>query len=336
MHKRGSGQLVDIAQVLPTVLASFMASLVEFVEALTVVLAVGSVRGWKSALNGTMAALLTLIFLVLVLGRSLRLVPIFLLQVGIGLLLLLFGLRWLRKAILRTAGIIPLHDEDQAFEKKKSTLRASAPAGVRWDPVAFSTAYKIVMLEGIEVVFIVIALGSRGSLILPAAIGAAAALGSVVLLGLAIHRPLSRVPENTLKFAVAILLSAFGTFWVGEGIGIGWPAQDWSLLALGVFYLVAGRLLVVLVRIPSHTATVTARSVPPSARPRVVTRIYKELVAIFVDDAWLAAGTVAWVGLCAVVANALSIAAAIGAVIFPAGLALILYISSARGARDKR
>ncbi len=328
--------MVDIAQVLPTVLASFMASLVEFVEALTVVLAVGSVRGWKSALNGTMAALLTLIFLVLVLGRSLRLVPIFLLQVGIGLLLLLFGLRWLRKAILRTAGIIPLHDEDQAFEKKKSTLRASAPAGVRWDPVAFSTAYKIVMLEGIEVVFIVIALGSRGSLIVPAAIGAAAALGSVVLLGLAIHRPLSNVPENTLKFAVAILLSAFGTFWVGEGIGIGWPGQDWSLLALGVFYLVAGRLLVVLVRIRSRTATVTARPIPPSARPRVVTRIYKELVAIFVDDAWLAAGTVAWVGLCAVVANALSIAAAIGAVIFPAGLTLILSISSARGARDQR
>jgi hypothetical protein len=108
------------------------------------------------------------------------------------------------------------------------------------------------------------------------------------------------------------------------------------LLALGVFYLVAGRLLVVLVRIRSRTATVTARPIPPSARPRVVTRIYKELVAIFVDDAWLAAGTVAWVGLCAVVANALSIAAAIGAVIFPAGLALILSISSARGARDQR
>jgi uncharacterized membrane protein len=260
--------MFDVAQVMPTMLASFMASLVEFVEALTVVLAVGSVRGWRSALSGTMTALLTLIVLILSLGRSLRLVPIFLLQVGIGLLLLLFGLRWLRKAILRSAGAIPLHDEDQAFEKETAKLRSSAPAGVRWDPAAFATAYKIVMLEGIEVVFIVVALGSRGSLIMPAAIGAAAALASVVLLGIAIHRPLSRVPENTLKFAVAILLSAFGTFWVGEGIGVAWPAQDWSLLALVFTYLITGRLLVVLFRKLSPTAkvAVTQHSIPPRSR----------------------------------------------------------------------
>jgi uncharacterized membrane protein len=328
--------MFNVAQVMPTVLASFMASLVEFVEALTVVLAVGSVRGWKSALSGTVTALLTLVMLIFFFGRSLRLVPIFMLQVGIGLLLLLFGLRWLRKAILRSAGAIPLHDEDRAFEKETEKLRASAPASVSWDPVAFASTYKIVMLEGIEVVFIVVALGSRGSLIVPAAIGAAAALGSVVLLGLAIHRPLSRVPENTLKFAVAILLSAFGTFWVGEGIGVAWPAQDWSLLALCFTYLVTGRLLVVLFRRLSPAGTVTTHSILPRSRRNLVTRIYRELVAMFVDDAWLASGTVAWVALCAIVAPALPIAAAIGAVIFTAGITVILYISSARGARDTR
>jgi uncharacterized membrane protein len=327
--------MFNVAQVMPTMLASFMASLVEFVEALTVVLAVGSVRGWRSALSGTMTALLTLIVLILFLGRSLRLVPIFLLQVGIGLLLLLFGLRWLRKAILRSAGAIPLHDEDQAFEKETAKLRSSAPVGVRWDPAAFATAYKIVMLEGIEVVFIVVALGSRGSLIMPAAIGAAAALASVVLLGIAIHRPLSRVPENTLKFAVAILLSAFGTFWVGEGIGVAWPAQDWSLLALVFTYLITGRLLVVLFRQLSPTAAVTTRSKPPTSRRNVVTRIFTELMAIFVDDAWLAGGTVAWVALCALVEPALSIAAMIKAVSFTAGFTIILCITSARGTRDR-
>src|ERR1700733_4915345 len=141
--------MINVVQVMPTVLASFMASLVEFVEALTVVLAVGSVRGWKATLGGTAAALLTLVVLVLLLGRSLALVPIFLLQAGIGVLLLLFGLRWLRKAILRAAGALPLHDEDEAFEKEAASLRLRGPAGQRWDRVAFATAYKIVMLEGI-------------------------------------------------------------------------------------------------------------------------------------------------------------------------------------------
>jgi uncharacterized membrane protein len=313
-----------------------MASLVEFVEALTVVLAVGSVRGWKSALSGTMTALLTLLLLILLLGRTLALVPLLLLQMGIGVLLLLFGLRWLRKAILRSAGVIPLHDEDQAFAKETATLRSSAPAGTQWDHVAFAAAYKIVMLEGIEVVFIVIALGSSASLIVPAAIGAAAALMSVVLLGLAMHRPLSRVPENTLKFAVGILLSAFGTFWVGEGIGVGWPAQDWSLLALVVIYLLTGRWLVFLFRKLSPAAMVMTHSMPQRWTHNVLTSISRELLAIFVDDGWLAAGTVIWVALCALVVPALSIAAVVRAVGFTAGLAVILCISSTRGARDIR
>src|SRR5665213_4513178 len=196
--------MINLVQAMPTILASFMASLVEFVEALTVVLAVGSVRGWKAALGGTVSALLTLVVLLLLLGSSLALLPIFPLRVGIGLLLLLFGLRWLRKAILRSSGAIPLHDEDQAFAKETATLRLSKLADGQWDRVAIATAYKIVMLEGIEVVFIVIALGSSAALILPAVAGAAAALGCVALLGLALHRPLSKIPENTLKFAVGV------------------------------------------------------------------------------------------------------------------------------------
>ena len=322
--------MINVVQVMPTVLASFMASLVEFVEALTVVLAVGSVRGWKATLGGTAAALLTLVVLVLLLGRSLALVPIFLLQAGIGVLLLLFGLRWLRKAILRAAGALPLHDEDEAFEKEAASLRLRGPAGQRWDRVAFATAYKIVMLEGIEVVFIVIALGASAALILPAVVGAAAALGCVVLLGLALHRPLSRIPENTLKFAVGILLTAFGTFWVGEGIGVAWPARDGSVLALIVIYLLIGITLVFLFRRRADMAFVASRSIAPQAKRNLITRLSSELISLFIDDGWLATGTVAWVALFALAVRVLPHAGALGAFGFTAGLGAILSISGAR------
>jgi uncharacterized membrane protein len=264
--------MINDVHVIPTVLASFLASLVECVEALTVVLAVGSIRGWKSALGGTVSALATLAVLVLLLGSSLTLVPVFLLQTGIGLLLLLFGLRWLRKAVLRAAGAIPLHDEDEAFAKEAASLRSRAPARGRWDRVAIVTAYKIVMLEGIEVVFIVIALGSSATLIVPAAAGAAAALGCVTLLGLALHRPLSKIPENTLKLAVGILLSAFGTFWLGEGIGIVWPARDGSLLALVGIYLLIGGGLILLLRRQAYPVRIVSQSSPPQPRRPVVAR----------------------------------------------------------------
>jgi len=196
--------MVSIVHVLPTALASFMASLVECVEALTAVLAVGSVRGWKSALGRyrerTSHAHRACVASRALIGTGSD-IPA---ASGVGLLLLLFGLRWLRKAILRSSGAIPLHDEDQAFAKETATLRLSKLADGQWDRVAIATAYKIVMLEGIEVVFIVIALGSSAALILPAVAGAAAALGCVALLGLALHRPLSKIPENTLKFAVGV------------------------------------------------------------------------------------------------------------------------------------
>lgn len=231
-------------------LAAFLASLVEGVEALTVVLAVGSVRGWRSALAGTAAALALLLAIILTAGRALTRVPLSLLQFVIGVLLVLFGLRWLRKAILRAAGLIPLHDETAAFAKNAAEMRTlPGRERSRWDKLAFLTAFNITMLEGTEVVFIVIAIGAGGTgMLLPAGVGAIAALLVVTALGLVLHRPLARVPENTLKFLVGVLLSAFGTFWVGEGLHLGWPGADWSIPGLAAAYLVLALITVRLCR----------------------------------------------------------------------------------------
>jgi Ca2+/H+ antiporter, TMEM165/GDT1 family len=223
-----------------TILAAFLASLVECVEALTVVLAVGSVRGWRSALAGCAAAIALLTALVAALGPALARIPLHLIQLAVGGLILLFGLRWLRKAILRSAGLIALHDEAAAFAKNTAAMRnaASKPASAV-DTIAFTAAFNITMLEGTEVVFIVIAIGAGGrGLLIPASLGALAALIVVAALGVALHRPLARVPENALKFIVGVLLSAFGTFWVGEGAGVAWPGVDWAIPVLIMSYLV--------------------------------------------------------------------------------------------------
>ena len=222
-----------------TVVAAFLASLVECVEALTVVLAVGSVRGWRSALTGAGAALAVLATVVAAMGPWLRKIPLHVVQFVVGTMVLLFGLRWLRKAILRAAGRIPLHDEAAAFAKSTAEMRSGAArSGNGLDRVALAAAFNITMLEGTEVVFLVIALGAGGTgLLLPASVGALCALLVVVGLGVALHRPLARVPENTLKFVVGVLLSGFGTFWVGEGAGFRWPGDDAAILILVVAYL---------------------------------------------------------------------------------------------------
>ncbi len=243
----------------PSILASFLASLVECVEALTVVLAVGSVRGFRSALLGSAAAIAILVLLIAAVGRALTRVPLHALQLVVGALLLLFGLRWLRKAILRAVGQIPLHDEQAAFAKNSASLR-TLPAATTWDRIAFAAAFQIVMLEGTEVVFIVIAIGAGGAgLLLPASLGAIAALIVVSAFGFALHRPLSSVPENTLKFVVGVLLSAFGTFWVGEGAHFLWPAGDWSILGLVLGYLLIALLTVPLCRTNSASSTAVSQ-----------------------------------------------------------------------------
>jgi Ca2+/H+ antiporter, TMEM165/GDT1 family len=232
--------MLDWMHTGPSVLAAFLASLVEFVEALTVVLAVGVVRGWRPALIGTALAVLALLALVVVFGPALQAIPLDLVQLFVGTLLLLFGMRWLRKAILRSAGIITLHDEDVVFASETRALGKLGFGSLSgWDATAIAAAFKIVMLEGIEVVFIVLAIGATSGSVMPPALGAGVALFVVILLGIVLHRPLALIPENALKFAVGVLLCGFGAFWTGEGIGITWPAGDWSILALIAGFLIA-------------------------------------------------------------------------------------------------
>ena len=224
----------------PAVLASFLASLVEFVEALTIVLAVGVTRGWRSAIIGAFAGAALLALLVLAFGPSLRFVPITLLQLFIGVLLLFFGMRWLRKAILRASGVLNLHDETEIFADQTAALR---PIGgfhaTAIDAVGFITSCKAVLIEGAEVVFIVIAVGATGNMLLPASLGALAAGLLVVILGLLLHKPLTRVPENTLKFSVGVLLAAFGVFWIGQGLRFPWIGHDWAIVGLTIGFLIA-------------------------------------------------------------------------------------------------
>jgi Ca2+/H+ antiporter, TMEM165/GDT1 family len=231
--------------------AAFLASLVEAVEALTIVLAVATVRGWRPAGLGALAGLAVLALVVAALGPLLGHVPLRLLQCVIGVLLLLFGMRWLRKAILRAAGLIPLHDEAKAFATETAELREQARRNeARLDWIATLTTFKAVLLEGLEVVFIVIALGAGRGMLVAASAGAVAACLAVAAVGLIVHRPLARVPENTLKFAVGIMLSAFGVFWTGEGLGVAWPGEDLAIVAFAVMFLAVSGAAVVLARRP--------------------------------------------------------------------------------------
>ena len=227
--------------------AAFLASLVEAVEAFTVVLAVGTVRGWRPALWGAAAAMASLGLMVVALGPALGQIPVQWLQLLIGVLLLLFGMRWLRKAILRSAGIITLHDEAAVFAAEAGKLESQRrQASGIW--IAGVTAFKAVLLEGLEVVFIVIAIGSGHNLLLPAGLGAAAACALILAVGFLVHRPLARVPENVLKFGVGVMLSAFGSFWTGEGLGVEWPGGDLALLGFMVLFCCLGMFLVSLIQ----------------------------------------------------------------------------------------
>ncbi|SON55713.1 hypothetical protein HDIA_2172 [Hartmannibacter diazotrophicus] len=221
----------DITTLTSTVTASFLASLVEVVEAFTIVLAVGITQSWRPAFIGTGLAFAVLAALVLLFGPLLSLVPLHVLQYVVGVLLMLFGMRWLRKAILRASGYLALHDEVKAFAEETREL-ARHKADKRANYLAGLAAFKAVLLEGVEVVFIVVAVGAAHGTTLYAALGALAAFVAVLAIGLMVHKPLSQVPENTLKFAVGLMLTSFGIFWTGEGLGADWPGADLMLFVI--------------------------------------------------------------------------------------------------------
>jgi uncharacterized membrane protein len=221
------------------VLSSFLASAVEMVEALTIVLAMGVTRGWRATLVGTAVALLALAAIVAVLGPALTVIPIETLRLVVGALLLVFGLQWLRKAILRASGWRAIRDEDAVFARETDAARSASHeerAGLDW--YAFTISFKGVLLEGLEVAFIVLTFGSAQGSIPLAVVGAAAAAILVIVAGVVVRGPLSRVPENTLAFAVGVMLTTFGIFWGAEGAGVSWPGDDASLPAVLAFVAV--------------------------------------------------------------------------------------------------
>jgi uncharacterized membrane protein len=211
----------------------FLACAVEAVEALTIVLAVGATRSWSSALSGVGAATLALAAVVAALGPALTALPIDALRVAIGGLLLVFGLQWLRKAILRGAGMKAKHDELETFAEETAAARAAAGrAGAGFDGYSFAIAFKGVLLEGLEVAFIVLTFGANQHDVGLAAAAAAVAVLLVIAAGVLVRAPLARVPENTMKFAVGVMLTSFGMFWGAEGAGASWPGEDAALLAI--------------------------------------------------------------------------------------------------------
>jgi Ca2+/H+ antiporter, TMEM165/GDT1 family len=232
----------------PTMITTFLASLVEFVEAFTIVLAAGTIRGWRGALVGVAAGLGALGLIVVAGGTLLDQFPLADLRLAMGVLLLLFGMRWLQKSTLRAAGTISLHDESVAYTSQTTALRNRAPRASGIDTIAAVTAFNGVLVEGIEVVFIIIATGTTGHLLIPAVLGATAAGTVVLTAGILLRTPLTRVPENTLKMAVGVLLSSFGTFWIGEGAGYTWPGDDLSLVWLAALYLTSSLAIAATVR----------------------------------------------------------------------------------------
>ena len=219
---------------LPLILTVFVACAVEAIEALTIVLAAGLTREWRSTFQGMAVGLLVLAAIVAALGPTITLLPLTALRLVVGALLAVFGLQWLRKAILRATGYKSLHDEASAYLREVTAARAAATSsrGRVADWYAFTLAFKGVLLEGLEVVFIVITFGANQRNVGAAVIGAAAAVVVVAVTGILVRAPLAKVPENAMKFAVGIMLTSFGIFWGAEGAGVSWPGQDAALLVL--------------------------------------------------------------------------------------------------------
>jgi uncharacterized membrane protein len=255
---------MDLMSLAIAATPAFIASAVEFVEATTIVLAVGITRGWRAPLAGTALAVLTLAVIVAALGVALvTVVPEHLLLGIVGTLLLLFGLRWLRKAILRFAGIVAVHDEEEIYRREVAELRAQGLSRTKFDWVGLVVAYKATLLEGIEVAFIVIAFGAKGVAAMNAAIAGAVAAGVIVVAIAAVLRsPLTAVPENWMKFGVGAMLSSFGVFWFGEGVGTKWPGDALSIpIILGAFLVSSWLSVRLLVSLVPQGARVEARNV---------------------------------------------------------------------------
>jgi uncharacterized membrane protein len=223
-----------VTAALPLILTVFVACTVEAIEALTIVLASGLTREWRSTFQGMAAALAVLAVVVAAVGPALTLVPLGALRLVVGALLAIFGVQWLRKAILRATGYKSLHDEASAYLREVAAARAATASSRRGvsDWYAFTLSFKGVLLEGLEVVFIVITFGDNQRNLGAAVIGAAAAVLVVAVTGVLVRAPLARVPENAMKFAVGIMLTSFGLFWGAEGTGVSWPGNDASLLGL--------------------------------------------------------------------------------------------------------
>ena len=222
------------------------------VEALTIVLAIGVSRGWRSTLQGVVVALAALILLIALFGSTLAtVVPLGLLRLIVGFGLLVFGLQWLRKAIERAAGRRPHRDEAATFDRLLGTLSRGAAKERQLDAVAFTAAFKGVFLEGLEAAIIVVTFGATANQLPVAYASGGVALVSVALLGVIVHRPLTRIPENTLKLGVGLLLSSFGTFWLVEGLGVEWPGSELAILGITAAYLL---LTLLIIRLLSHWA----------------------------------------------------------------------------------
>lgn len=245
---------------------AFVASVVEWVEAFTIVLAVGNTRGWRSPIWGVLGALATLAVIVAVFGTPLVIYQEEVKQtfhIAVGVLLLLFGMRWLRKAILRFAGIIAVHDEELIYQREVAELRAQGRSINRWDNIGFWFSYKAVLLEGTEVAFIVIAFGTQGGAALQAAVaGALAAFIVVLAAGSLLHKPLSFVPENFMKFVVGCMLTTFGIFWGAEGLLVEWPLADATILIILAGVVLTSYVAVrMLAQVAPQGARVAARNI---------------------------------------------------------------------------
>jgi uncharacterized membrane protein len=266
------------------IVATFLAAGVEWVEALTIVLAVGLTKGWRSAFAGAAAAIIGLVALIAVFGLAITShISIGAARTVVGVFLLLFGLKWLHKAVLRSSHLKSLHDEAKIFAETRALLGAAASGpSSGLDRVGVSTSFGGVFLEGLEVVFIVVALGGLQD-ISSAVIGALASLAVVAAAGFALRHPLTQVPENTMKYVVGIMLTSFGTFFTGEGIGVQWWRSDLSLLPLIVVYGLASLIFVqILMRPPQLSGRFNIGLV------RVSRAAVREVWGLFVDDGTLA------------------------------------------------